>query len=215
MVEFVESLDPNLIYLFLIGALWMGVTAVYIPGTGIAELGAVILLGMSIVMMVNLPVSWVAVICLVVGISAFKIVPFISRKYAPVAYGGTILQAIGGLALFTDDRQVSLFVIGLTVALPIFYYQFILLPFMDKMKDLPTSHRDDFLVGSIGRVMKPLDPLGTVNVNSELWTAYSEEHVETGRDVMVVAKDGLRLEVEPLKEKRVSSNGYHEEVFEN
>lgn len=215
MVEFVQSLDPNLIYLFLIGALWMGVTAVYIPGTGIAELGAVVLLGMSIVMMVNLPISWIAVICLVIGISAFKIVPFISRKYAPIAYMGTVLQAIGGLTLFTDDRHVSLFILALTVALPIFYYQFVLLPFMDKMKDLPTTHRDDFLVGSIGRVMKSLDPVGTVNVNSELWTAYSEEHVDAGRDVIVVAKDGLRLEVEALKEKRYSPNGYHEEVFEN
>src|SRR5690606_9046803 len=104
--------------------------------------------------------------------------------------------------------------IALTVAVPFLYYQFVLLPLMDKMKDLPTSHRDDFLVGSVGRVMKALDPMGTVLVNSELWTAYSEEHVEAGREVIVVAKSGLRLEGEPLKAKRYATNGHHKESLE-
>src|SRR5690606_35357850 len=121
VIEFIQSLDPNVVYLFLIFALWMSVTAVYIPGTGAPEVGAVVLLGISLLMMVNLPVNWFAVICLVVGISAFKIVPFISRKYVPVAYTGAVLQVNGGWLLFTDARQVSIFIIALTVAVPFLY----------------------------------------------------------------------------------------------
>ena len=215
IAEFINTLDPNLVYLILAFSLWLGVTAVYIPGTGVAELAALVMLGVSILLMVQLPINWIAVIALVMGISAFKIVPFISRKYAPIAYAGIGLQVVGALFMFTDGRQVSPFLILFIAAVPFVYYQYFLLPMMDKMKDLYTAHRDELVVGAIGRVMKDLDPVGTINVNSELWTAYSEVYVEAGHDVIVVAKEGLRLEVEPIKEKRHSLNGNHEKLLES
>lgn len=48
-----------------------------------------------------------------------------------------------------------------------------------------------------------LEPVGTVNVNSELWTAYSNEPLPSGTYVEVVSKEGLRLFVVRAKPKHL------------
>jgi membrane-bound ClpP family serine protease len=51
------------------------------------------------------------------------------------------------------------------------------------------------VVGRRGRATSPLAPLGTAQIESELWTAVADHDVviEAGDEVGVVAVDGLRL----------------------
>jgi membrane-bound ClpP family serine protease len=51
------------------------------------------------------------------------------------------------------------------------------------------------IVGRTGRATTRLDPLGTVQIESELWTAVSDHVsvIEAGDEVEVVAVDGLKL----------------------
>jgi membrane-bound serine protease (ClpP class) len=51
------------------------------------------------------------------------------------------------------------------------------------------------VVGRRGRATTPLAPLGTVQIESELWTAVADHDavIEAGDEVEVVAVDGLRL----------------------
>jgi len=52
------------------------------------------------------------------------------------------------------------------------------------------------MVGTRGRVVKPLCPQGLVKINSELWEAASEgDRIGVGRVVVVVAQRGLKLTV--------------------
>jgi membrane-bound serine protease (ClpP class) len=52
------------------------------------------------------------------------------------------------------------------------------------------------LVGAAGVATSDLDPVGTVRVKSEEWTAESDDgRIEAGAKVKVVAEDGLRLRV--------------------
>ena len=59
--------DPNLIYLALIAGLWVGVTAVYMAGTGIPEILSIVLTGGSLLILTQLPTNWLAVILMVEG----------------------------------------------------------------------------------------------------------------------------------------------------
>ena len=50
------------------------------------------------------------------------------------------------------------------------------------------------MVGSTGRIVKPLDPEGLVRIKSELWGAESAEgEMDVGEEVTVVKQDGLKL----------------------
>jgi membrane-bound serine protease (ClpP class) len=51
------------------------------------------------------------------------------------------------------------------------------------------------IVGQRGIVTTPIDPVGTVQVHSELWTAVADESIGAGEEVEVTALEGLRVRV--------------------
>lgn len=197
------AVDPNWIYLALVISLWIGVTAAYIPGTGVIEVIAALGMIGSIIVLVQMPTNWLAVMLLVVGISSFIVMPFIQHRLAALAVGGLALQGIGGLLLF-DGMSVSPFVILLTLLIPLAYHQWVLLPMLKSINRQPVTERDDLLIGAVGRVTKDVDPIGTINVNSELWTATSDEFLKAGDRVMVVGRSGLQLVVEKVKRQEAN-----------
>ncbi len=204
-------IDPNVVYLALIFGLWLGVTGAYLPGTGVIEVLALVVLGGAALALVNMPTNWLAVLLLLVGVSGFIVVPFIRREYASFALGGLVLQGVGGWILF-NGLQVSPVIIGLTLLLPLLYHQFVLLPMLDKARAEPVMNEDQLLVGARGRVVKSLDPTGTIHLRGELWTAtsYDGKSLPVGREVIVIERDGLQVVVEGIKAKRAELNGYEE-----
>ncbi len=56
------------------------------------------------------------------------------------------------------------------------------------------------LVGRVGVAASALDPTGQIRVAGEIWEARSSAPVVRGGEVVVVAVDGLRLEVTPAAE---------------
>src|SRR5690606_41205748 len=110
------TIDPNLIYLALIFGLWLGVTATYVPGTGILEVVAAVMMIGAVGLLANMPTNWGAVVLLVVGALTFIVIPFLKHQLVPLAIGGLILQAVGGLFMF-DGLQVSPVIIALIVVL--------------------------------------------------------------------------------------------------
>ena len=52
------------------------------------------------------------------------------------------------------------------------------------------------MIGSKGKVVSPLDPVGFVKIKDELWEAESVgSKISIGKEVMVVEQDGLKLSV--------------------
>jgi membrane-bound ClpP family serine protease len=52
------------------------------------------------------------------------------------------------------------------------------------------------MVGSKGTVAEPLTPRGTIKIKGELWDAEAtEHHIDRGKDVIVVSREGLKLMV--------------------
>ena len=197
-----STINHSVVYLGLVFSLWIGVTAAYMPGTGILEGAALIGLAAILVILTEIDgVRWPAVLVLVLGTSAFFVIPFIHLKYATYAIGGLGLQAVGAAFMFETDI-VQPFLIVLTLVLPLAYYQWVLLPMLENARNSPTADKDDLLIGMEGRVTKDIAPMGTVHVNSESWTATSAENIRKGTTVIVIGREGLRLIVEGVKEKR-------------
>lgn len=207
-------MNPDIVYLLLVFGLWTGVTAAYVAGTGVLEFVALGSIAASIFAMTQMDTNWLAVMAIVIGISGFIVTPFIKREYAPFALIGLGVQTVGAIFLFAG-AGVSIISIGLTVVVPLVYYQFALIPLMEKARHASTATREEQVIGKIGRVMNTLDPMGTVNVDSELWTAVTEgDHIEAGREVIVIDREGLRLIVEPIKRKNeFTQNGSTHEAI--
>lgn len=192
--------DPNLVYLALLLGLWVGVTAAYVPGTGVAELFSALILGGTVLWLTTLPANWYAVVIMVLGVTTFLVAPFIAPKYGAFAEIGLVFQAAGGLLLF-DGVTVSPLIIGVTVILGLAYNRLLLLPMLKAQRNQTESDYASQVLGVVGRVVKPLDPVGTVNVNSELWTARAAEgeSLDVGTPVIVRSQVGLELVVEKAK----------------
>lgn len=194
-------LDPNLVYLILIAGLWLSVTAAYIPGTGIVEVLALVGVVAALLALATMPTNWWAVILIVIGVLGFLIMPFIDRRFALLAVGGLALQAVGSLTLFTGV-SVALPLVVVTVAAALLYHRFALLPTLEHHRGSPAMLEDEPLTGLHGYVQRALDPVGTVYVRGESWSARSDDKIDAGTEIAVVDQEGLTLYVEPVKHKR-------------
>lgn len=202
-------IDPNITYLILIAALWFSVTAVYMPGTGIFE--GLALLGVvgSLALLTQQPTNWIAVLLLVIGVLGFLIMPLIEKRFALLSVIGLIFQAAGSLTLYHDGMTVSFPLIVVTIGAALLYHRFALLRVLEAHKQRPAMLDDEPLIGASGYVQKAVDPVGTVYVRGESWTARADLPIVAGTPVIVVDRDGLTLFVEAQKQK------HHQPLEEN
>lgn len=202
--------NPNIVYLVLLLGLWLVVTAAYSPGTGIMEALSALAVIVAFLAMSEMPTQWWAVALIVVGVSGFLALPFVSAKWELPAQAGLVLQVIGGLFLFEGEGVAPMASIG-TVALAWVYHHYILLPALRRHRQAVNVTELDLLLGARGRVVKPLTPVGTVHVNGEMWTARSNEPLPSGMEVVVTDKVGLELRVEKAKNDtpEYHTNGVH------
>lgn len=196
--------DPSVVYLMLLAGLWMAVTVVYTPGTVIAEVVSGALLLVALLALTSMPTNWWALIVLVLGVSGFLALPFVSAKWANVADIGLVFQGIGGYFLFST-LSVSPLVILFTLLIGWGYHRLVLLPVLRHHRDLAQVNDKNALIGARGRVVKTLNPVGTVYVEGELWTARANETLETDYEIVVLSKQGLELRVEKAKHTEESA----------
>lgn len=199
------ALDPTLVYSVLIIGLWLTVTAMYIPGTGIAEGIAFLTLVAAFVGLVYMPTNWISVMLLVGGMGAFATIPFISPQHTRWTDMALVVQGIGSVFLFKGTMANPL-IIALMLGLAFAYNRFLLLPLMAKLRDMPIIIGDslDELVGATGRATSDVDAdgIGTAQIDGEMWTIRSSVSLQKGDVVRVIAVEGLELHVERLKSKR-------------
>ncbi|MDD4635921.1 MAG: NfeD family protein [Dehalococcoidales bacterium] len=58
-----------------------------------------------------------------------------------------------------------------------------------------------FMEGTRGVVVKDLSPEGTVKIQGEYWSAYSEVALSKGQEVEVVSEKGMVLVVRPVEKR--------------
>lgn len=201
LTEFVQSLGPEPFYVVLMLAVWLAITAVYVPGTGFPEAGALLSMLAAVAGMTAFPVSLPGVTLLVVGMAC--ILALVAYRHLwPLLVAGFVFQIAGSFLLFRGEARPGVATILIVSAAAFAYHQLMLMPGL-RIQGRRSPVDADSLIGQQARVESTIDPVGTVRVDGEIWSADADTGglIEAGRTVRIVGREGLHLKVIPADER--------------
>jgi membrane-bound serine protease (ClpP class) len=155
----------------------------------------------SVAVLAAMPTNWLSVVAIVVGTLGFFTLPLLNRRLTLLAFVGLGLQVLGTLTLF-NGVLISIPLLVAIIIATLLYYRFALLPVLESQRSKAALIDDEPIIGVRGYVQRKLDPVGTVRVRGESWTARSEQELEPGTEIVVIDREGLTLFVEAEKPKR-------------
>ena len=190
--------NPNIAYIISVLALLAILGAIVAPGTGLIEIAALLLIGLSAYAVYNIGMNLWALIVLLLSVVPF-VIAIRSKNSLPYLIASIIMIIGGSLFLFTGTglRPLvdPLLVIGVSALASTFVWfaakKSIQAQNAKKFHDLET------LVGEAGEARTAIHQEGSVLIGSELWSARSEQPISSGQRVRVTKRDGFILEVEP------------------
>lgn len=202
--------NPNITFILLtLGSI--GLTIEFVkPGIFIGGFTGILALSLAFVGLGQLPVSWLALSLMGVGL-----ILFILEGQAPglgiFIIGGLICFVLGAFLLFGGLSPPSIGGPSFNINFWILTFTTLILggavflclkAFKEAAGPSMPSHAAT-IVGKIGIVKSSLNPYGSVQVGSELWTATSRQgaSIDEGESVMVESVDGLNVTVERIDEQ--------------
>ena len=190
-------LDPNIAYLFLLGGFFLAMLALATPGTGFFEIAAIFSLALAGYAVYNLSFNWWALIILVLSI-----VPFIYAIQKPrreLFLGLSIfLLVIGSVFIFPSNGAGIAVNPILAVVASVLVAGFLWLAIGKAIQaaQIRPMHDLDTLIGQVGEAKTKIHEEGSVQVDSELWSARSEKPIKAGSLIRVLRREGFILIVE-------------------
>jgi membrane-bound serine protease (ClpP class) len=200
----------NLLYLLLVAGLWLAALAIVSPGTGALEVLAFFALaGAGLGTLILPPNGW-AVIVLVLG--AVFLVLSLRMKRVEIWLGLSVVAfCLGSVFLFRLEEGGPAVnpLLAIVVSLLTLGYFWLAIRKVILTYQLGPIINPALVMNQIGEVRTAIDPIGSVYVAGELWTARAEAPIETGAYVRVREREGLILTVEPVEpsEDEVSREG--------
>ena len=203
---FIEQLlgvltNPNIVFLLLT----IGVQAVLIelssPGGWIAGVIGVVCLALAVYGLGILPVNWFGLVFLAIAFILF-ILDIKAPTHGALTAAGIAALIVGALVLFNSPgvpsfQRVSVpLVIGTSIITGLIFLGIV--GFALRAQRTPVRTGQESLIQRTGIVRTRLDPVGTVQLGSELWTASLEPgqaSLTAGERVRVVRVEGVRLVV--------------------
>jgi membrane-bound serine protease (ClpP class) len=195
--------NPNVAYLLLIAGLWGLMASFAVPGTGVPEVAAAICLTLAVMGLARLPVNMIGVTLIVISM-IMLVIDLKVQSHGALTIGGITALALGSIFLFQQkDSQasLSLWVVAFTTLGSALFFGVALTAAMRAQKR-PIVMDPQAVTGQVGEVRDPLDPLGTVQLRSELWSARPEtagEIIKSGTKIVVTGLEGLTLKVKQLE----------------
>lgn len=188
--------DPNVAYLLLVAGFILAILALFAPGTGLLELGALFMLVLAGFSIASQPINVWALVVLVVGVIPFILALrrwrnwiFLVISLLALIVGSVFLVATpnGGPSV----SPVLATVTSLLVGPSLWFIGRRLLEALGR----PVS-RIEQVVGRTGEARTDILRDGTVYVGGEDWSARSAVFIPAGSQVVVKSQDGLVIEVE-------------------
>jgi membrane-bound serine protease (ClpP class) len=208
--EFTQSLieqllstltNPNIVFLLIT----IGVQAILIeissPGGWVAGFIGVVCLALATYGLGILPVNWFGLVFIATSFVLF-ILDIKAPTHGALTAAGVGSLIVGALVLFNSPnvpnfQRVSVpLIVGMSVITGLIFLG--ILGFALRAQRLPAIMGQTSLVGKVGIVRDELNPSGTVQLSSELWTAElaaGEAPAPSGAQVRVERVDGVRLVV--------------------
>jgi membrane-bound serine protease (ClpP class) len=194
--------DANVSYVLLILGFLAAILALFSPGTGILEIGALFALMLAGYGIANQPVNTWAL-----GLLALSLLPFVfslrrGGRGRVIFLGASVLIFLTGSALLFPwqgwQPAVHPALILLLSILAVGLAWLIASKSVEAMMIRPVFDPDR-LVGMIGVVSSDIREEGSVYIGGEEWSARSRVFIPAGSRVRVLRREGLMLEVEPIQ----------------
>ena len=196
--------DPNIAFLlFSVGSLGL-LYELQNPNFVTGILGGLAIV-LAFIGFGSLPLNVGGIILIGIGIVLLVLEATVT-SHGLLAVGGLVCFALGASALYTEPGDPFAPLVGvatpLIVVMTLTAAAFAFLISFMAIRTRQMAAGPSFasaLSGARGIVRRPVDPLGSVHVAGEEWTAKSanDRPIERGTPVRVVAVDGLTVLVEP------------------
>ncbi len=192
-------LDPNVAYLILVTAFVLAILALFTPGTGHLELGALATLFLAGYSIYHLPIRWWALVILIVGVFPFLLVLRKSGRPVYMVISWLALM-VGSVFLFQGDSTFDPAVhpaLALVVSLLLTaFLWFLERKSLEAMQLTPYNSRRLPEPGCEGEARTPILQEGSVYLNGEMWSARSNLPIQPRSRVRVLRREGFTLIVE-------------------
>ncbi len=199
-------INPNISYVLLILGFVTAILALFSPGTGVLELGALVMLALAGYGIANLPInSWAF------AIMALGIIPLVlalvrarkntHRRSVPLMLLAVLAFLVGAALLYQGSTWLSAVnpILILLLSLGTLGLTWLMATKLMEAASSQPAFDLDQLIGMTGQVSSDIRGQGTVYVNGEEWSAFSDHFIPAGSSVRVLRREGLALEIEPIK----------------
>lgn len=193
-------LNPNVAYIILVIGVILTIMALFAPGTGVLEISALFVLLLAGWEISQQPTNLWALLLLVLGVIPFILAVRKSQKliYLVIAL---IAFVVGSIYLFEGDYwwQPGVNpVLAIVTSVMACGFLWIAVTKVLESDRLRPRHKLANLTGEIGEAKTDIHSEGTVQIESELWSARSSILIPEGSKVRVVKREGFILEVESI-----------------
>lgn len=189
-------LNPNVAYVMLVAGFLLAVLALFSPGTGILEIGALFLLVLAGFSIANQPINWWALVILVLGVFPFLLALRRSKRwwYLLISIVALVVGSIFLIRPQDGGLAVNPWLALITSAASIGLLWLIGTRGIEALRR-PKASLDD-VVGLVGEARTDVHMEGTVYLGGEEWTARSSQFIPAGSRVKAMRREGLSLIVE-------------------
>jgi membrane-bound serine protease (ClpP class) len=191
-------LDPNVAYFLLVAGFVMAILALFSPGTGFIEIGALFALALAAYGIINLPINTWALVILVAGVFPFILALRRSRQYIFLVIALAAL-IVGSVFLFRAEEGAMAVhpILAILVSILSMGLLWVIGRTGLSAMSQPLSHDLGRFIGEVGEARTDIHLGGAVYVGGEEWTARSDTFIPAGSLVKIVGRQGLILLVEP------------------
>jgi membrane-bound serine protease (ClpP class) len=199
-------INPNIAFLLLVLGIQFVLLELSAPGGWVAGFLGALCLALAAYALSVLPLNWLGLVLVVTSFALF----FIDLQTPGVETVTLVAIATliaGALTLFnvpgrSPFGRISVPLVVATALVIGAFFAFIVAQGLRAQKLRPVTGVDA-LIGGQGQARTALDPVGTVQVAGELWTATVDDGpIEKGESIEVTAIEGVRLRV-----KRAAHDG--------
>ncbi|HEY1273795.1 MAG TPA: nodulation protein NfeD [Thermoleophilaceae bacterium] len=195
--------NPTVAFLLLLAGLVGLAIEALTPGTAVPGVLGGICLVLGLIGGTLLPISLVGVVLLLGALALFAAEAKVGG-HGGLGAAGVIALIAAGLLLFDTDSKAFEISLPAVLAAAVVLGGFLVFAATKTAaaRGVPVRGGPEGLVGDLGTVRVPLDPLGQVFVEGALWRAQLAKggRLDRGRRVRVDAVEGLTLTVSPAGE---------------
>ena len=191
-------LIPDVAYLFIVGGFLLAILALFAPGTGVIEIGAIFALLLGGYGAINQPINIWAVVILLIGVIPFVLAV---RKSGKIIYlvVSIVALVVGSAYIFQNTvwyqpvvHPVLAFVVSTVAAC---FMWIVARKGLEALAIKPQNKLEE-LISASGETQTEINTLGgIVYAGGENWSARSLQPIPAHARVRVVKREGFILEV--------------------